>query len=155
MDLRVVGKIPKLPSTEDSLRTLVEHAPRAEAMAEQVVERFRPAFSTFLNFRRRLATLAVLGVTAWLFVHVVFGANGTMAYRQKQAEYVKLQQDVKALQKENDQHTQQIKDLESKPEAIVKVAREQLGYTMPGEIVFVAPPPPQSPTPTPKDRAQK
>ncbi len=150
MDLRLVRKIPKLPNPEDGLRSLVEHAPRAEAMAEQMVERFRPAFSALLNYRRRAATLAMLALTAWLFVHVVFGANGTVVYRQKKSEYEKLQQEVKALQKENDRHTQQIKDLESNPHAIEKVAREQFGYMRQGEYVYVAPPPPQPAPPTNK-----
>jgi cell division protein FtsB len=128
MDLRVVKKLPKLPNPEDGLRTLVEHAPQAEAMAEEVVERFRPAYSTLVQYRRRAATLVVMAITGWLFVHVVFGANGTMAYRQKQAEIEQLQQEVKVLQKETDARNQEIIKLRSDPATVEKVAREDLGY---------------------------
>jgi cell division protein FtsB len=154
MDLRVVKKLPKLPNPEDGLRTLVEHAPQAEAMAEEVVERFRPAYSTLVQYRRRAATLVVMAITGWLFVHVVFGANGTMAYRQKQAEIEQLQQEVKVLQKETDARNQEIIKLRSDPATVEKVAREDLGYVRQGEWVFVAPPQ-TAVVPVPKKSAQK
>ena len=61
MDLRV-GRLPKirvLPQPEDSLRTLVERAPQAEAWADRMMERFRPTLTLLYNMRRRLATTAV------------------------------------------------------------------------------------------------
>jgi cell division protein FtsB len=72
---------------------------------------------------------------------VMFGANGTVVYRSKRAEYKSLQTEIDRLQKENDQYTQQIKALENEPKAIEKEAREQLHYTRPGEYVYVAPAP--------------
>ena len=41
-------------------------------------------------------------VTVWLFLHVMFGPNGMVVYRQKKAEYQNLQKEVNQLQKEND-----------------------------------------------------
>jgi cell division protein FtsB len=49
------------------------------------------------------------------------------------------------LQKENAQYADQIRSLKSDPAAIEKEAREQLHYTRRGEIVYVAPDPPQKP----------
>jgi cell division protein FtsB len=72
-------------------------------------------------------------------------------YRQKRAEMQSLKNEVDRLQKENSQYVDQIKSLKSDPAAIEKEAREQLHYTKPGEVVYVAPDPPQKP---PTGRAQ-
>jgi cell division protein FtsB len=89
--------------------------------------------------RRRLATAGVAVVTLWLFLHVMFGANGMVVYRSKRTERQKLQADIEKLQKDNDVYEQQIKALQIDPQAIEKEAREQLHYTRPGEVVYVEP----------------
>jgi cell division protein FtsB len=71
----------------------------------------------------------------------MLGANGMVVYRQKRAEYQNLQRELEELQKENDYYTQQVKALKTDPKTIEKEAREQLHYTRPGEVVYVAPPP--------------
>jgi len=76
-----------------------------------------------------------------LFVHVMFGANGMVVYRQKRAEYETLRKQIVQTQQENDRCTQQIQGLKSDENAIEKEAREQLGYAKPGEYVYVAPAP--------------
>ena len=88
-----------------------------------------------------MATAGVVLLTAWLFLHVMFGANGMVVYRSKSAEYQKLQVEINRLQQENEAYTQQIKALQSDPKAIEKEAREQLHYTRPGEVVYVQPTP--------------
>jgi cell division protein FtsB len=143
-----------LPAREESLRTLVEHAPQAEAWAQRTTEKFRPALSIVYGIRRRLATAAVAGLTAWLFVHIMFGANGMVVYRQKKTEYDSLQKEIGDLQKANDRYTQQIKALQSNPQTIEKEAREQLHYVRPGEIVYV-PPNPAPPAPQASNSAKK
>lgn len=90
--------------------------------------------------RRRLmasAALALLAIS--ICAHVVFGNNGWMAYRQKKAEYQKLQQDLKRLDDENHQLDSDIKALKSDPKAIEKEAREQLRYAKPGEVIYLLP----------------
>jgi cell division protein FtsB len=149
MDLRV-GPLPKirvLPRPEESLRTLVERAPEAEAFANHMMEKLRPSLTWFYGVRRRGAT-AVVGVLAvWLFVHVMFGANGMVVFREKRAEYKSLQTEIGDLQKENDSYGKQIDSLKTDPKTIEKEAREKLHYTRPGEVVYVAPAPatPQPP----------
>jgi len=76
-----------------------------------------------------------------MFVHVMFGPNGTVVYQQKRAEYNKLQEDIQVLQKQNQRYSQQIKALKSDPKAIEKAAREELRYARPGEVVYVVPSP--------------
>ena len=148
MDLRIepcrIERRPKigvLPRAQRGLSALVEHAPQAEAFSDRITEKLRPAFTWLYGARRRLATSAVAVVTVWLFLHVMFGANGMVVYRQKRTEYQGLRQEIDELQKENDHYTGQIKSLQTDPKTIEKEAREQLHYTRPGEVVFVAPPP--------------
>jgi cell division protein FtsB len=108
----------------------------------------RPTLTLLYNMRRRLATGAVVVLTVWLFAHVMFGDNGMVIYRQKKAEYQSLQKEIDDLQKENDRYTRQVKSLQAPdPNTIEKEAREQLHYARPGEVVYVAPPPPHPPTP--------
>jgi cell division protein FtsB len=123
------------------LRAVVEKAPQAEALAQHWIQKTQPFRSALYAARRRLATAGVVLVTVWLFLHVMFGANGMVVYRAKRTDYQKLQSEIRKLQKENDDYAQQIKALQSDPKAIEKEAREQLHYTRPGEVVYVQPVP--------------
>lgn len=141
MDLRI-EQLPKLriiPQAQRGLSALVERAPQAEAFGQRATEKLRPASTWLYNSRRRLATLGVAVLTVWLFLHVMFGANGMVVYRQKRAEYQNLRHEIDDLQKENDHYTSQINALETDPKTIEKEAREQLHYARPGEFVYVAP----------------
>jgi cell division protein FtsB len=89
--------------------------------------------------RRRIATIAVTLLAAALFVHVMFGANGMVVYKQKRAEYQALRKQIVEEQQENERYTQQIQGLKSDQKSIEKEAREQLGYAKPGEYVYVPP----------------
>lgn len=149
MDLRVV-RFPKIRvRPEDSLRTLVEHAPQAEAWADRLMARLRPFLTVVYNLRRRLATAAISVLTIWLFAHVMFGANGMVVYRQKKDEFQSLQKQIDDLQRENDRYAQQVKSLQAPdPNTIEKEAREQLHYARPGEVIYVSPPPAHSQLPS-------
>lgn len=149
MDLRVgrLSRVRIIPSPEERLRTLVERAPQAEAWADQMMAKLRPTLTLLHNIRRRLATIAVAAFTVWLFVHVMFGANGMVVYRQKRAEYVGLQTEIRSLQQENNRYTDHIQSLQTDPRTIEKEAREQLHYARPGEVVYVSPAPAAVPKP--------
>ncbi len=131
-----------MPRARRGLSALVDRAPQAEAMGERVKEKLRPASTWLYHSRRRLATAGVAVLTVWLFLHVMFGANGMVVYRQKRAEYESLRHEIDGLQMENDHYTGQINALETDPKTIEKEAREQLHYARPGEVVYVAPAPP-------------
>ena len=143
MDFRVdkLSRVRPFLKPEDGLRAMVDKVPQAEALAERWVEKSRPIWSVLHAERRRVATAGVAMLAAWLFLHVMFGANGMVIYRSKRAERQKLQADIDKLQKENDLYTQQIRSLQNDPKAIEKEAREQLHYARPGEVVYVAPQP--------------
>ncbi len=50
-----------------------------------------------MRARRKLATAGMLLLVVMLGYHVVFGANGMVAYQHKRAENHKLQQDILRL----------------------------------------------------------
>jgi cell division protein FtsB len=141
MDFRVdktsAARVLRRP--QEGLRAVVDRAPQAEVLIHGWFERVRPAGDAIYAARRRLATAAVVLLTGWLFLHVMFGANGMVVYRTKRTEYQRLQAEIQRLQKENNRYTQQIKDLQTDPKAIEKEAREQLHYTRPGEVIYVQP----------------
>lgn len=140
-------KIVKLPSPEEGLRAVVHRAPQAEALAASWIESTRPFAMRIYAFRRRIATGAVVLLAGWLFVHVMFGANGMVVYRQKRTEYHELSNKIDDVQKENDRYLQRIQGLKSDQTAIEKEAREQLGYAKRGEYVYVPPAPAKPPAP--------
>jgi len=144
----------RLPSAEDGLRAVVERAPQAEAMAASWIECARPTLLLLYSLRRRIATIAVALLAVSLFVHVMFGANGMVVYKQKRAEYQALRQQILQVQQENERYTQQIQGLKSDQTAIEKEAREQLGYAKPGEYVYV-PPAPAKPVPPANHSAKR
>ena len=144
MDLRLgpTTRVRILPRPEDSLRAVMEQAPRAEALAARCVEHTRPVWSWVALEWRRLGTVAAVVLIVGLMLHAMFGVNGMVAYRQKRAEMQSLKTDVERIQKENEESAARIKALKSDPKAIEKEAREQFGYARPGEVVYVAPAPP-------------
>src|ERR1700680_4858561 len=117
MGLRIepLQKIRVMPRAQRGLNALVDRAPQAEAFGERVKEKLRPASTWLYNSRRRLATLGVAMLEGWLFLHVMFGANGMVVYRHKRAEYQSLRQEIEVLQKESDHYSEQINALQSDP----------------------------------------
>ena len=99
------------------------------------------------RWRTILASAGATVLAVALGFHVLFGANGWMAYRQKKAEYQQLQKEVEQLRKDNDHVQQQINSLKTDPKAIEREAREQLRYAKPGEIIYVMPEARQAPAP--------
>jgi cell division protein FtsB len=147
MDFRVkdLSRIRRFPSPQDGLRAMAERAPQAEALAASWVERVRPLATRVYALRRRLATITVAVLAGLLFVHVMFGANGMIVYKQKRTEYESLQKRILQEQQENETYTQKIHGLKTDEKAIEKEAREQLRYARPGEYVYVPPAPVNSP----------
>ena len=156
MDFRLkqLSRLKDLPRPEDGLRALVDRAPQAEAFAASWIERVRPMAVLVYSLRRRIATITVAVLAASLFVHVMFGANGMVVYKQKRSDYETLRKQIVQVQQENDRYAQQIQGLKSDQKSIEKEAREQLGYAKPGEYVYV-PPAPAKPAPPLSHSAKK
>ncbi len=97
-----------------------------------------------VQWRRLLASAALAVIAVCLCAHVMLGNNGWMTYRQKKAEYQKLQQELKRMDEENQRLDAEIKALKSDPKAIEKEAREQLRYAKPGEVIYLLPEQPRT-----------
>jgi len=88
-----------------------------------------------------MATVCVGLLVVLIGYKVVFGANGTVEWRAKRAEYQQIQRDIEKTTLEHQALDTRVKKLQSDPNTIVKEAREKLGYVMPGEVVLVQPQP--------------
>ena len=158
MDLRVpvkdISKMRRFPTTQQGLRAVAERAPQAEALAASWVEVLRPLGTQLYALRRRIATITVTVLACLLFVHVMFGANGMIVYKQKRMEYESLRKRIALEQKENELYAQKIQGLKTDEKAIEKEAREQLRYLRTGEYVYV-PAVAASPAPAASHSAKK
>jgi cell division protein FtsB len=74
-----------------------------------------------------------------MIVHDVFGTHGFLAMRRTENEIKKVKADLEALSKENAALEQEVKDLNSDPRLIEKIARDDLGLARPGEIIIRIP----------------
>jgi cell division protein FtsB len=88
-----------------------------------------------------LAAGALVLLCAWTWSCIMYGPNGWLDYRKRQAEYQRLQLAVQQMQQENDRLVHHIKGLQSDPRVIEDEARKQ-GYVRPGERIYILPQPP-------------
>ena len=96
-----------------------------------------------INFARRVwrpvATTAV-GVAALLLIwHVVYGRNGVSVWEQKRVEDRQLRKEIDDLNQENARLRDRVERLKSNPDAIGQVARDQLHYAKPNEVIVAMP----------------
>jgi cell division protein FtsB len=156
MDFRVksISRTRRFFSPHDGLRAMAEKAPQAEALAASWVGSVRPLATRVYALRRKIATITVTVVAGLLFVHVMFGANGMIVYKEKRMEYESLQKRIALEQKENELYAQRIQGMKTDEKAIEKEAREQLRYLRPGEYVYI-PPAAANPAPPANHSAKK
>ncbi len=96
----------------------------------------------WLHRMRRVLATACIGILAVMIGYkVVYGANGTVEWRAKRAEYQRLQHDIEQSNAEHQALEDRVRKLQSDNDTIVKEAREKLGYVRPGEVVLVQPQP--------------
>ena len=74
-----------------------------------------------------------------MMVHDVFGTHGFLAMRRTQNEIRKVKANLDALSKENAALAQEVKDLNTDPRLIEKIARDDLCLARPGEIIIRIP----------------
>ena len=74
-----------------------------------------------------------------MIVHDVFGTHGFLAMQREQNEIQKVKADLEQLSKENAALAQEVKDLNTDPRLIEKIARDDLGLARPGEIIIRIP----------------
>ena len=87
--------------------------------------------------------LALLAVA--LSVRSVVGKHGFLEAHRSKRELARLQADVTKWRERNDALAARIKALKEDPSTVEAIARERLGWTMPGEITFLFPYDPAAP----------
>jgi cell division protein FtsL len=105
---------------------------KKELQKAPVEEKFR---ALMRQYGRGLLGLLVLV----MIVHDVFGTHGFLAMRRTESEIRKVKADLDVLSKENAELAQEVKDLNSDPRLIEKIARDDLGLARPGEIIIRIP----------------
>lgn len=103
------------------------------------------------NLRRALILGAVI-LAAWLVLHGLVGSDGLFTYRQKRSEYEALEAHIKEQKKENVQLQDEVQKLRSDPATIEWYAREELGMSRNGELIYKTPPAPTPPAANHKQR---
>ncbi len=97
----------------------------------------RTAAAPPISLKRRLfLTLSVCAVLA-MAGRALIGDRGLFEVWRKKGTHRKLAAEVETLRQENLALKREIQALRSDPAAIERLAREELGFSRPGEITFV------------------
>jgi cell division protein FtsB len=100
--------------------------------------------STFLqqmrDFLRRNVGIFLVAALLLLVIQDIFGTHGVLAMRRAQKEAAKVKQEIQQIDTENRQLQDNVKALKSDPQAIERIAREEMGLARPGEYIFKIPP---------------
>jgi cell division protein FtsL len=125
-----------------------------------MTERQTPSTMSFADqlreFLSRNASWFLAGAITLLLLQDIFGTHGVLAMRRAQKEAVSVQKEIDQINEENQQLQDRVKSLKTDPEAIERIAREEMGLARPGEFIFktaprpanavsLAPQPPTSP----------
>ena len=94
------------------------------------------------EFLRRNANWFLAGGLALLLLQDVFGTHGLIAMRRAQQEAARVQKQIDQINEENRQLQERVKALKTDPQAIERIAREEMGLARPGEYIFKIPPRP-------------
>jgi cell division protein FtsB len=97
---------------------------------------------------RPAVSVVAVALALLLGWHVVNGKNGLSVWKQKRAEDRELRKEIDNLNQENTRLRNRIQQLKFNPDAIGQVAREELHYAKPNEVIVTLPPEKQTQTST-------
>jgi cell division protein FtsB len=89
------------------------------------------------GLRRKAATLATILVLVALVVGALFGDRGILQLATERERLRALAHQLDDLHDENRGLAAEIEGLKTDPRSIERLAREEVGLSRPGEIVFV------------------
>jgi len=118
-----------------NVRQIEREAPkgRLESFAEQLRHFWRGNVMWLL--------LAGLGL---LVLQDVFGVHGVLAMRRAQQQAVQEREEIDRINQQNVELQSRVNSLKTDPEAVERIAREQMGLARPGEYIFKIAPKKQS-----------
>jgi cell division protein FtsB len=119
-----------------NLRFRKSSLPETEA-ADGRTESFTEQLHRF--WRRNLMWILIV-VLNLLILQDIFGLHGVLAMRRSQKEAAREQQEIDRINQENVQLQNRVSSLKTDPQAIERIAREQMGLARPGEYIFKIPP---------------
>jgi cell division protein FtsB len=103
------------------------------------------------EFLRRNANWFLAAALGLLLLQDVFGTHGVLAMRRAQKEAATVKKEIDQINEENRQLRDRVKSLKNDPDAIERIARDELHLARPGEIIFeTAPRPGDVSTPAPQ-----
>ena len=91
-------------------------------------------------FSRAAWVLLMLLFLAAIILDAFFSESGIIKIWELEREHLQLSSEVKELERRNFELEALIRALRDDPEAIEREAREELGYSRPGEDIFLFPP---------------
>lgn len=115
----------------------INAAPPDPSPADSQTQSF---FGQMRAFVRRNWNWFLAAGLAFLLLQDFFGTHGVLAMHHSLKEASHEQQEVNQLNEQNRQLQERVKSLKSDPEAIERIAREQMGLARPGEYIFKIPP---------------
>ena len=89
------------------------------------------------GLRKKAAALGSILALIALVVGSLFGDRGLLYLFAQQERTVALRREIVELRGQNGRLAEEIRALRSDPQAIERLAREQLGLARPGETVFL------------------
>jgi cell division protein FtsL len=107
------------------------------------------------DFLRRNMHWFLAGGFALLLLQDVFGTHGLVAMRHAQKEAASVQKEIDQINEENRQLQDSVKALKTNPQAIERIAREEMGLARPGEYIFKTEPRPGNASPPGSDPASQ
>ena len=94
------------------------------------------------DFLRRNTTWFMAAGFTLLLLHDIFGTHGLVAMRHAQKEAEAIQQEINQVNQENERLQDRVQSLKNDPQAIERIAREEMGLARPGEYIFKTAPRP-------------
>jgi len=91
------------------------------------------------RFHRKITVLALCGVFAAGTATALFGKGGYLELQRLRRECATVRLEVEQQRVEVLELQDQVQRLEHDPMARERIAREQLGFSRPGEITFILP----------------
>ena len=88
------------------------------------------------SLRQRVVVVAAGVVSTALVAVVIFGSRGVLHLRTLTTEHDELGQRIALLLHENEQLRTRIHRLRTDDRTLERLAREQLGFTRPGELIY-------------------
>jgi cell division protein FtsB len=123
-------------------------------MDDRMTEPTMSFFEQLREFVRRNANWFLAAALAVLLLQDVFGTHGVLAMRRAQKEAATVKKEIDLINEENRQLQGRVKALKTDPQAIERIAREEMGLARPGEYIFkTAPKPADASTPAPQPPA--